>query len=419
MVSPRECSQVGVSIVQVLAYADVPGLTPGEWPLVSIDEFPCFPRDFYSEGGTVGATILSPGDYVLAIRGVRSNPDRDPWLAPDVEPPCENINDPTSCPPCIPDRDTCVEGMQTCTCRDLQVSDGQTEDFPDLVLGAPPECDDGIDGDGDGLVDVTDPGCIVSDDEAFEPSEARANLRFSFRLLGVPEVETETNIPVVCDVVGIREFRIQTADVELTTPCPAGLGPRAFAIDVEPGPQELRVWGVDAEGERVTREEVRPWIATRSEIPIDIAIDFAGDDFLAPITAPATFAPCPTTESAISHVEMRALNARGAPLIDPIALADGTLLDGHRLACADLDATVGTEALNWGAYQLEVTWYAGDTACFTTGDTPLPLTPDRAFALVPGEPVGGETSAGCPACTDDRHCEPGFACSLGQCESSL
>ena len=42
---------------------------------------------------------------------------------------------------------------------DQTVVDGQTTDVPQVTLSYPPACQDGIDNDGDGRVDLDDPGC--------------------------------------------------------------------------------------------------------------------------------------------------------------------------------------------------------------------------------------------------------------------
>ena len=45
----------------------------------------------------------------------------------------------------------------------LTVSEGATQEFPTVTLTPRPECSDGIDNDGDGLVDRDDPGCANFD----------------------------------------------------------------------------------------------------------------------------------------------------------------------------------------------------------------------------------------------------------------
>ncbi|MEX1364331.1 MAG: hypothetical protein AB1Z98_14490, partial [Nannocystaceae bacterium] len=141
------CSESGVFQVRARAYVE------GER---FVDELilPCAAGALADPDALVDGTALSPGDYGLQLRGI----DRagQPWQAADGQ--TEPDPDETGC---TEDFDACLPTELVCGCMPLTVGADETVDLPEYVLAPPPECDDGIDNDRDGVVDDRDPSCAV------------------------------------------------------------------------------------------------------------------------------------------------------------------------------------------------------------------------------------------------------------------
>jgi hypothetical protein len=108
-------------------------------PPADLVVFPCAPH--------FGVHKIGAGDYVLQVTPLNVHGDR--------------LTDPTSGVAIAP-----VEVTVTVP------SDG-TVDLPPVTLTPNPECSDGVDNDGDGLIDLADPDCTsaLGQSEAPPPSQ--------------------------------------------------------------------------------------------------------------------------------------------------------------------------------------------------------------------------------------------------------
>ncbi len=397
MTSATVCSRVGVSKVEVWVFDDLGFL---------VDDFvrPCFPAAFKREGVAVNGTTLPAGDYTAVVFGTRAT--SIPWGTcprdPDGE-PNENC-DGSSRGFFLAGRDldlelcddgTCGVGLDTCDCQEFTVVPEQRERLPDFALRAPPDCEDGIDGDNDGLVDQLDPGCQAGFDESTPVLVPEIALSISV-LSGNPVAD--------CDNIGVGALAI-SIDGRALDPLICSVGPLRFSVPLPPGPHELTITGIRAAAGAlvpVTVEKTLSFTVEPSSVvtPSLLPVDFADVDLLEPLFSPARFTyalalpdeEVPDEEAPVFCVDPRIgatdyrlqlLDAGGRPVTPtPASTVVDVELDGSSGPC--VVSTIGTlDLLQWGAYFLEAEAYtdAGDL-CWSNADDPAPLKPFESTALV-------------------------------------
>jgi hypothetical protein len=356
----------------------------------------------------------------------------------------------------------------TCDCLTIDVEEDRTLILDELVLEAPPECEDGIDNDQDGLVDGSDPGCSVGGiSESDDITSVQFRLTASF--LG-------SNRNATCAGVGIPQFAMFAKDLDAAASpadCDDGndndgdnlidgddpgcaLGnaeadellrtscrpdPFFFTSELAAGNYELRLVGLGPGSLPATRAQTVAFNLEGRGGFVEAEIDFADADFLEPLrrssVIPLSFQSAPGStphrcesivgDLVIDALRVTVLDARGEPLSPPILDAEGNPLDGSLIDCPP--ANLRTETLTWGGYLVDVEAIAlvpdpddpmaapQEVVCYSTDATngPEPLAPgDPSFTLVRPE---GDVH---PACTE---CVAGMnsprPCLVGTCEGGV
>ena len=342
LTSIRQCTSVGISSLRLTTRQD-------GFP-VDVRELPCFPDEFSAGSGLAPGPELDPGTYELTLQGLRRSTGT-PW----------------------------AEGVSVSA--DVTINDGAVALLEDLVLPAPPTCDDGIDNDGDGYVDSADIDCRVTN-----PRESNqvTNIQFfvSPSFLG-------DNPYVTCGTVGITTFRLRVDDdpsTDRVIGCSTLTSSFSRRIDPEQEEHSVSITGLDFDNVAVTETKVTEFTVTGAQgKPIDVDAAFTGTDLLSTLTAPIQFIVAfePGEDAAKdfrycaadadSSLEIAELTARVVDLetdepVDTILVGgdlDGTALDGTPFACHATPLI--TADLDWGNYGIELTGRsaAGDV-CYST-----------------------------------------------------
>ena len=252
-----------------------PGGCVSAGALADLREKPCFSQALENPNAVLGGPKLVPGLYEVIATATRSNGAAwvECFVADDGE---EYCGDEGLIPRCIDTGDgpRCQEGYLSCDCRFIEVKEDVTLRVDDLVLGAPPECEDGIDSDLDGLVDQRDPGCQGGDRE--DRNVVNAQLVIDFSLL--------SNHPLVsCTGVGLSEYVVFLDDEEVgRTDC--RIGAFGLNLDIEPGEHTIRVEGLGFDGAAATEPQTFDVLALAAGVldPALLEVDFGDDDFIEP-----------------------------------------------------------------------------------------------------------------------------------------
>ncbi|MEM7157572.1 MAG: hypothetical protein AAF799_32330 [Myxococcota bacterium] len=186
------CAESGLFEVRARAYLDGERFV-GELTL------PCASSELTDPQGYVDGSALPAGDYLLQLRGI----DRagDPWRTEVPADPGEE--DAPDLEGCLDDASACQATELVCDCVSLQVREDATVDLPELLLDTPPECDDGIDNDQDGVVDGQDPSCEIDGGIRGEGLPVGlTELSLSLTLLG-------ENPNATCSSVPLRRLQVQ------------------------------------------------------------------------------------------------------------------------------------------------------------------------------------------------------------------
>lgn len=404
MTNPAVCSRAGVSDVEIWVLDEFNGVA---------DQFdrPCFPDQFRTRGASVGGDTIRPGEYTLLIAGTRANglpwgtcpegstvapeesgdSDTDGFVGAD-----DGDEDTEVCtgdsvfgflaaaaaagtPMCTDGE--CNLGLDSCDCTTFTVEAEKTRRLDDFVLAAPPDCEDGIDGDADGLVDQLDPGCVLGDSESTP--------------VLVPEIELNVSVlsgnPVAdCGNIDVGALRL-TVDGDELDPILCNIGTTRFSTPLAVGAHELTVVGVGTgQAEAITVEKSLSFSVDDLGVatPRTLDVDFADVDLLEPLDAQLQFQyefslPDDEGEPVLCagvgnpDVRYRILDLGGQPLTSLAAPLDGSVSE-----CSTA-RVVSLEAPRWGGYTVEIEAFnAGGDLCWSNADAPAPLTPSEAQTAV-------------------------------------
>ncbi len=393
------CSRVGVSLVQVLVLDEL-----GQ----EADSFlrPCFPDRFRSSGSAVQGNTIPPGEYSVFLFGERAN--ELPWgqCPTDSETgdplrPCQGVDDffidlgdnlfATRENTCIDGE--CTLGHESCDCMFFEVEEDETTRMLDFVLAPPPECEDGIDGDEDGLVDQLDPGCQVSDSES-------TPVLVSELLIDLSLFSGNPNAQCSGSGVGIARIQIQIDDVEVDSYA-CRLGPTRITAPITTGLHTLSVTALGAQGEPRTGSQSFQFDVgdTGAATPREFAVDFSDVDFLEPVEAAAQFTinlalpvdpenpdedpeltQCTSPQVDVADYRIRLLDAAGDLVPGVMSNDQQVTFDGTPASCETSGTPFGgaviTEPLLWGVYQLEVEAVSPNgEVCWSNEGSPTILAP--------------------------------------------
>lgn len=441
------CAESGLFEMRARVYTDS-AIETG----ILVDErtYPCFPSALRSDDGAVNGSPLPPGRYAIELRGVdrTGNPwDHEalPSLDPDApeHPGCSVSESADFAVECRPNELVCdcqrlvitAAGSTAVPADDdtTVIEEGQTATLPELRLVPPPECEDGIDNDRDGLVDIADASCNVDFGDGTEAVPVGVTeLQLGLTLLG-------RNPAVTCSGVPLRRLRLSIdvgvdgsgeTQVVLEEPCRIDQ-PYLSSLRLPAGPATFSVDGVDGAGQPVTI--VKTFTAEISPIggTVQREIDFGPNDFLEPIVAPIEVPPGYVSELGpeasvrfscapqvldassgltrgqltIDRLRVLLLNGHGGPLDAPAALEDGTVLDGAAtIACTN---RVTTEALVWGSYTMVIEALSAEgEVCFSNASAPTLMSPGGLSSIFMPRLYGsdGQVPASCHDCEVDADC---------------
>lgn len=409
------CSRAGVSDVEVWVLDELSQVA---------DQFdrPCFPERFRQAGGSIRGATLRPGDYTILIAGTRANglpwgtclddsspedpsdSDTDGFVGEDDDTDGES----TVCtgesvrgflaaanalgtPMCVDGE--CNVGLESCDCTTFTVEAEKTQRLDDFVLAAPPDCEDGIDGDEDGLVDQLDPGCQLGNSESTPVLVPEIELNISV-LSGNPAAD--------CGNVGVGALGL-TIDGNEQDPILCNVGTTRFSTPLAVGPHELTVVGIltiDGAFTAVTVEKNLELSVNELGVasPRSLDVDFADVDLLEPIEAKLKFLyqfaipgeddgpPAYCVNVGATDVRYRVLDLGGQPVSSFDAPLDGSLTP-----CVG-EEVVSLETPTWGGYAIEIEAFNADgDLCWSNADAPTLLTPTEAELAVlepaPGAPA--------------------------------
>ncbi|TPV93852.1 MAG: hypothetical protein B7733_18230 [Myxococcales bacterium FL481] len=406
-----QCSEVGLDEVWVQAFAtetaprgaDGEATEDGTEASIPVAEqrFPCFPRAFQEEQAMLDGPALDAGTYELVltglVRGQRSYSRSEVRTEPFV------------------------------------VEENATIDLDPVYIPSPTACEDGLDNDEDGLVDLVDPSCQdnPAGDEhtavhgftrvAFKPTFFNEHPQLRCRDLDVPYLAIKVDGQAVECLPCNDQYQV----VRLTIDPAAGRAAREIAV-VAARP------GAGALGDLAScAEELSQPVASTTFYPgasLQLDVDFDRDDFLNPIVRPlsgfvlfrgdadddATLRSCRPPSHlggnlAIDTVRLRVLDDEGLPLgPELLHVGQGTVDDDGSLTlpCRDV-MQLTSDPLHWGRYQLELEGLSNGTACFASGydhgPGPVDLHPAPDPVLFVAGRIVDEAGLPPPSC---RECDP-------------
>ena len=410
LLSVRQCSELGISHVRVTTYDRLDNSE------VDSREYPCFPKAFQSPEGTVAGPEVGAGEYDVTIVGLTRRglirEDADAGLLGRAE--------------------------QTITVR--ASGEGQRADGFRLI--GINECDDGVDNDRDGGIDIADLACRQG--ETRESLDNSATLfTFQATLLGANPLAT-------CAGLGVTGLRvILDGDIAGARQIPCTTVPQSFSAYLPPGTHTWAVEGLDAKDVAVTQAIAGPdaefTVSSFGFGFVPIVVDLGIDSFLAPFSESLRFsieyqpyegAPKPRSCEANAYefgvlelgtVIVTLLDENGAP-VDTVTLIDADMnMDAVFPivgTCHDFDSAHTTSDMIWSAmagqrtYSLQVeTWAAADDPmlaepCYSNAAAPVQLAPGISPPItVPRTRIDG-TCADCTAQKECDRCENGV-CKLG------
>jgi hypothetical protein len=442
-----ECAEIGVDGIRVQTFSTVSG--------VQLDD-----RTFECAASPGDGPELEPGEYRVEMSGVRRAGGE--WSCVDTDLPIDVCALRSACEGggqwCTCDAETdCGEGL-TCVARPdivdlcepggsddvtrhcmacsvraaelITISGSESEPIAlQAVMISPPQCDDGIDNDGDGFTDALDPACsregvVAESDDAGDTVFALGLSFFS-------------NSPVVdCFELALGSLRADlvsdpggTAEVfeSISVPCTRSITP--FARTLDEGDYELRLTAVRPNGsggfDDVTVTQTEAFSVSPVEGAfVGRAFDFDDDDFLDPVMGPIAFFPsyefvsdapprtsCTASASSFSSLEIESLRVsvfdENDDPVDPATIAvpgavdqgDGSFL----MDCPSAGVSSAADLL-WNKYAVSVEALVGGETCFTT-TSPRLLSPRTGQSLVLDRVLtDGVATGACADCSVNEDC---------------
>ncbi|MCA9680900.1 MAG: hypothetical protein KC457_01790 [Myxococcales bacterium] len=418
----KQCSEVGLSLIEVTALA-------GDGSVAHVSRFPCFPSPF-ADGDLVDGPTLAPGDYTLSITGLRRSGEvwdctPDPNADPDIDP-------------------LCIAQASA----QVSIAEGQLPAV-EVVLLAPPQCDDGIDNDNDGRVDRQDRACQL-DPEGNEDGDRGAVIFQLTTTMLDSQVVLPVNVRInylQISVDGEEVYRASdSADLDLRLwPYRVPL----FSLSLEPGPHTLEVTALGGSGiadDPLTQTLSRDFVVDIEQGAYVVEqFDFGIDTFLQPIEDGFYLylgqLPYPGAEekhtltcqlldgSTVEGLRLRVLDEDQQPL-DALTLGFDTLggVDGAQgwidMPCQT--SNFGSNDLPWGGYSLEAQGLRNGEVCFDQVyngrigplDGPAPLAPqgDGGAQRLFMQRVVDDQDMPPAACVE---CQEADDCSTHKCNNGL
>lgn len=408
-----DCSRFGVTQIRVRAF------DPND---VLVDErfHACFAPGFEDPDELADGPEIRAGEYTLEVRGIQR--DGETWIDDMQERSSER---------CPGGDFPCGARELVCDCQQFAVKDGETfADFDVFRLVAPRDCIDGIDNDGDGVVDGEDAGCQL---QGIEAGAGVQGVQFTVRVTALDE----NPLVAGCAQLGLGGLQFLATDTESgvvtdlgTRSCQIGVR-NFFSIAIEgDSAQEITVIGL-RDGVAATVPVSAGEVLPGTGATVDLAADLDGASFYPPLVASASplllFAQdaagtvtrdtCdpydPFGTLAIAELTLALVDENGAE-VPGAALIDGVPLDGSLTEC--VPARMTTAPLTWGAYRLVVNALASDgTVCWTTGADGLLLAPG-SFDVVLDRVLDGSgvPPASCRDCSGDDDCGD-YVCVASTC----
>ncbi|MCX4247660.1 hypothetical protein [Paraliomyxa miuraensis] len=372
---------------------------------------------------------------------------------------CEYL---TGCDPetdygsCMGDQLVCACQRLTITAKDqpgpgsggdaVAVEEGSTAELPPFGLVPPPECNDGIDNDHDGLVDGLDPACAVSFGDGTE---------------GLPVGITELRLDVTlfggtapCSAVPLTRIRLdwhgegdgegETSEETILEDSCQLERPYTVSLRLPAGPATFSVVGLDRDGLVVTTtksfgNEISPTGGT-----VNAAIDFGANDFLEPIVSEIRARPVYVSQLGLEALDrsscdppqkngapyggllqleqlrLELLNGHGGPLGAPISLEGGEVIDGP--TALDCRTELVTEDLVWGSYLMVIEALSAEgEVCFSNAQDPFFAAPGNVQPILSRVHLDdGTVPDSCHDCETDADCgdEERLRCVANVCQST-
>jgi hypothetical protein len=418
--SVKQCADVGLMQVRVTTrHLDN--------RILDVRQYPCFPSVFGS-GGAVEVPALPAGEYQVEVRGLRRT--GEPWVC---------VDDPNT-----PEVEPCVAWAKA----NVTVAEGSLP-IIEVVLLHPPECDDGIDNDGDGRVDGNDPACIL-DPTGPESANSGATLfQLSLSFLA-SEVVRPANVGVAALHLSVdgELFAMLPATQLDTSQWPFRLPLLSERFDL--GTHVFTLQPVAADGTAKTLPFEREFTVSDEAAGFVLEhIEFGLDSFVEPIVEPiaATVGlrldpgdqtgPLCTLggfvdgapvnidrtwwrvtdtldqDQPLDAATLGLTGSAGGVGIEPLDEADGWV----SFACAS--SAVRSVPLVWGSYEIEVRALIGDAVCFRSDGVeelaPVGQAGAQAFVLDRVVDDQGAPPPGCEECEVDSDCS-GQVCDAGICK---
>ncbi len=425
---PAQCSNAGIFDVRVRTI-DVLGET------VDVRSFPCFGEDFADPNDRVPGPSLPPGDYAVEVRGVTRN--GVPWQDDAelqrqiVQAELDRVEYETNarfelCRPPLPagisgeakatDAFACRPEQLVCDCSSVTVREEAIPELDGFNILAPPECVDGLDNDGDGLVDRQDPACgggSLDNVEDADISDASFAVQVSFL-----DNNPNAGCTALAQATGLSRIVIEVDDNVISS-ASCSNDPLRFVRPLAAGDHIVRVTPQSVGGDPVaTPFETTVTVIERVGGSFDIRADFRDEDFFEPIEGLAAFvvnyvgAPdqpvraCAPQDAehgtlTIETVRLGLRGSHGEPL-PTVSLDDGTPLDGSTdIPCPN--GTLLTQSLSWGGYVVTAEALSAEgEVCFSNVSAGTPAAPFESFTVRPARVLPPPPS--CVDCTTDDDC---------------
>jgi hypothetical protein len=390
----KQCSDVGIFSVRVtISLGDA---------VVPIDEFPCF--------SIVEGPPLEPGEYTVEVEGLRRS--GEPWaFDPELDAQVDRI---------------------AYDSASVIVSDGALPSV-EVVLLAPPECDDGIDNDRDGVVDGQDPGCevLTPTGEPSEGNDADVTLfQLAVTFLDSPAVEPldvgVQHIQLAVDgelLIALSNAQLDLEQWPFRLPLVSG--------EFVGGNHELSVTAIDSNG-ALTETQVLEFTTTDDQgTYVAHQFDFGSEAFLQPVVEPLAlvFEPdcSPGGTLALERMWIRVVDETDTALdVAALGLTGSTVIGGSGMSILPIDeaggwvsfecpsSVVRSTDLAWGGYRVQAqARRADDVTCYESPIGDLSPQPVSAQTLALERVLIDELPA-CPECTADADCS-GQTCNDGLC----